>query len=80
MTRRRLPRVTAHQHPAISSPITLPSDWSPDQALAVFEIMDELRERIWAHYGMQIQQALREQRSAAQPFTPSDIDEGDVPF
>ena len=27
--------------------ITLPEHWSPEQALAVFEIVDELRERLW---------------------------------
>ena len=42
-------------------PMTLPTDWSPEQAVAVFEILDELRERVWVHYGLQIQQVLRRQ-------------------
>ena len=61
--------------------ITLPAHWSPEQAVAVFEILDELRERIWARYGLQIQQVLRDERSAAVPAAHDiDIDEADVPF
>jgi hypothetical protein len=26
--------------------------WSPEQAMAVFELLDDLRDRIWAHYGL----------------------------
>jgi hypothetical protein len=61
--------------------ITLPTHWSPEQAVAVFEILDELREHIWAHYGLQIQQVLRDERSTAVPAAGDiDIDEADVPF
>jgi hypothetical protein len=81
MTPPRLPRwAPKHRHTAISSPITLPPDWSPEQALAVFEILDDLRERVWAHYGRQIQQVLREQRLTVEPLAPSDNDDSDVPF
>ena len=59
--------------------ITLPEGWSPDQALAVFEIVDELRELLWHRYGGQIQQAMREQRSAETPTAQLDIDHGDDP-
>jgi hypothetical protein len=41
--------------------LRLPDDWSPDQALAVFEIIDLLRDCVWLHYGPDIQQALRDQ-------------------
>ena len=57
----------------------MPTDWSPEQAVAVFEILDELREQVWARYGLQIQQVLRDQRSTAVP-TANDIDDADVPF
>ena len=61
--------------------IALPTDWSPEQAVAVFEILDELREHIWAHYGLQIQQVLREQRSTMIPAADGiDIDDAEVPF
>lgn len=61
--------------------ITLPTHWSPEQAAAVFEILDELREHIWARYGLQIQQVLRDERSKPIPAADDiDIDEADVPF
>jgi len=61
-------------------PITLLTDWSPEQAVAVFEVLDELRERVWDHYGLQIQQVLRDQQCTAAPGAARDIDETDVPF
>jgi hypothetical protein len=67
------------RHRVAAGSITLPTDWSPDQAVAVFEILDELREHVWARYGLQIQQVLREQRSTAIPAA-ADIDDADVPF
>jgi hypothetical protein len=76
--RRPRPAVTA-RHQAAAGSITLPTDWSPEQAVAVFEILDELREQVWARYGLQIQQVLRDQRSTAVP-TANDIDDADVPF
>ena len=61
--------------------ITLPTHWSPEQAVAVFEILDELREHVWACYGLQIQQVLRDERCTAAPAADDiDIDEADVPF
>jgi hypothetical protein len=43
-----------------SEPITisLPEDWTPAQAWAVHEILDDLLERIEAHYGIAVQQWL----------------------
>ena len=71
--------VTA-RHQAAAGSITLPTDWSPEQAVAVFEILDDLRERVWERYGPQIQQVLREQQRAT-PITAADsIDDADVPF
>lgn len=56
--------------------IVLPTDWSPDQALAVFEILGRLREHLWAFYGMDIQHALSLQQNHPQPFVPADFDDG----
>ena len=36
-----------------------PHYWTPEQALAVYEWLDQLRERIWDQYGEQIQQQYR---------------------
>jgi hypothetical protein len=38
------------------------ADWTPSQALAVVELLDDLRDRIWAHYELQIYEQLREER------------------
>jgi len=67
------------RHRVAAGSITLPTHWSPEQAVAVFEILDELREHVWARYGLQIQQVLRDERSTPVPAT-GDIDEADVPF
>jgi hypothetical protein len=32
----------------------IPADWSPEQALAVYELLDVLRERVWDRYQEQI--------------------------
>jgi len=28
----------------------IPDDWSPQQAIAIYEFLDEVRERIWDRY------------------------------
>ena len=37
-------------------------NWTPEQALAVFELLDNLRERIFNHYQIPIQELLKEER------------------
>ena len=44
---------------------TIPAHWSPEEALAVFELLDDLRDKIWAHYGLRLQQLLAEQQQTA---------------
>jgi len=80
MTRwRAVPAASARHHIA-PAPIAMPTDWSPEQAVAVFEILDELRERVWDIYGQRIQQVLREQRCVTANPAVNSIDEADVPF
>ena len=47
-------------------PLTLPFDipayWTPEPALAVVELLDELRELIWNHYGLRLIDEVREQQ------------------
>ena len=51
----------------------IPDDWTPDQALAVFEMIDLLRELVCDRYGMQIQDSMREQyQTDLDPGPPSD--------
>lgn len=42
-------------------PLQLPTHWTPNEALAVFEFLDLLRDRLWLQYAQDIQQAFREQ-------------------
>jgi hypothetical protein len=80
--RRAVPaQIDFTRHRVTAGSITLPPHWSPEQAIAVFEILDELREHVWARYGLQIQQVLRDQYSTAVPAADDiDIDDADVPF
>jgi hypothetical protein len=47
------------------------ANWSPEQALAVFELLSDLRARIWMHYSIELHDLIREQRSP--PDDPEDI-------
>lgn len=40
-------------------PFNIPDYWTDDEALAVFELIDEIRDQIWDHYRLQIQTAAR---------------------
>ena len=40
----------------------LADDWTPAEALAVLELLDDLRERICAHYQIPLHELFREQR------------------
>lgn len=37
-------------------PVLIDANWSLEQAVAVYEVLDDLRAQIWQHYGMKIQQ------------------------
>jgi predicted DNA binding CopG/RHH family protein len=37
----------------------IPDYWSPEQALAIYEFLNDLRERIWDRYGEQITEQMR---------------------
>jgi hypothetical protein len=41
--------------------MVVPAHWTPEQALAVAECLQAMREALWLHYGPQMQQAWREQ-------------------
>lgn len=48
------------------------ADWTPTQALAVVELLDDLRDRIWAHYEVQLYEHLREDRITTENSTEDD--------
>lgn len=43
-------------------PLLIDANWSPGQAMAVLELLNDLREQIWRHYELQLQQLYREDR------------------
>lgn len=51
--------------PAHLAPITveIPATWSDEQALAVFELLDELKDQICARYGCRLQEEMLHQRN-----------------
>lgn len=50
-------------------------DWTPEQALAVVELLEDLRDRILVHYQFPIMELMREERGCA-PF--DDLDDTDI--
>jgi hypothetical protein len=52
--------------------IEIPRTWTPEQALAVFELIDDLRDKIWALYSCRLQATLREQGEAGKPVDSDD--------
>ena len=60
----------------------IPDYWSPEQALAIYEFLNDLRERIWDRYGEQITERMRfeyeEQEKRAQ--LELSLFEDEIPF
>lgn len=56
-------------------PFLVADDWSAEQALAVVELLDDLRELIYARYLIGIQELLR-----AQQGSPAEPNEDDTQF
>ena len=46
--------------PLRSITVEIPATWTPQEALAVFELLDDLRAKVWTLYGLQIQAVLRD--------------------
>jgi hypothetical protein len=58
-------------------PFLIQDDWTPAQAWAVVELLDDLREVIYRHYLLQIQQYLQDERTevtSSTDFTMADED------
>jgi len=49
--------------------------WSPDQAMAVIELLDDLRDRIWSHYELALLDKLKNDRT-----THHNVEVTDPPF
>ena len=52
--------------------LEIPDHWTPETALAVFELINDLRDQIWSRYAIAIQDELRRQ------LLPGDTDENDA--
>jgi len=61
-------------------PFDLPAYWTPQQALAVVELLDDLRERIAAHYADPLNEAMRETYRTRADDDPIGYSEDDEPF
>ena len=47
--------------PTSEAAALIPRHWTPEQALAVFECLQTLRQALWDAYAPQVQQAWRDQ-------------------
>lgn len=54
--------------------------WTPAQATAVFEVLDDLLESVWRRYGVQIQKVQRRDRTVTTSAIPANLGDGDVSF
>ena len=55
---------TYHQPSGLTTGLDflIDSDWTPEQALAAVELLDDLKDRILLHYQLPIMELLREER------------------
>ncbi|MEY3287907.1 MAG: hypothetical protein RLZZ419_149 [Pseudomonadota bacterium] len=55
---------TYHQPSGLTTGLDflIDSDWTPEQALAVVELLDDLKDRILLHYQLPIMELMREER------------------
>jgi hypothetical protein len=79
MTRKKLAR-SPMEHRDKPKLIELPTCWSPAQATAVFEFLDELRNRVLDHYVVEIREFLQEDRVTTTRLKHADTKDGDAPF
>lgn len=61
-------------------PFIIQDDWSPEQALAVIELLDDLREVIWGRYQIQLLELMNEQRCTYIESDFGDTEENAPPF
>ena len=52
---------TASRH--VSAGLEIPTYWTPEQALAVYELIDSLRDKVWLVYSLDIQKEIQKELS-----------------
>jgi hypothetical protein len=72
-THREAPSVAFRDH--LRARFLIPDNWSADQALAVVELIDDLRERICMHYQLALHELQREQRAPPVNAHLTDVDD-----
>ena len=72
-------RARAPHSAGLPHAIPPPTYWTPEQAIAVFELVDDLREAIWSIYQTNLQDLTRQQRQSP-PVDHIDIGDDDLPF
>ena len=61
--------------------LNLPDDWTPEQALAVYELLTELAEIVWNHYEIPLIELLSPELNEDDPSQPELFDFDDqLPF
>ncbi|WP_260296060.1 hypothetical protein [Sedimenticola hydrogenitrophicus] len=56
-------------------PIQIPDYWTPEQALAVYELIDEIRDAIWSRYQISLIELMQEER-----VTTFEVNDDDLTF
>ena len=68
--------------PVHARPITVEISrfWSPEEALAVFELIEDIRDKILELHGERLREALKDQRGHADCGESGDAADDDRPF
>lgn len=61
-------------------PFEVPAYWTPEQALAVVELLDDLGELIWAHYGVQLIELVQAEHAGTEAETGHAVSTDEVDF
>jgi len=52
--------------------VLIPTEWTPEQALAVLELLNDLRDALWALHGDRIQDHLKHHLQSANTIVPGE--------
>jgi len=61
-------------------PFEVPAYWAPEQALAVVELLDDLRELIWAHYNVRLIELIQAEPAGTEAKTGQAVSTDEVDF
>jgi hypothetical protein len=64
----------------LTIPFAIPAYWTPEQALAVIELLEDLRDLIWSHYGPQLRDQCQKQYGGPFKFDSPLDDPDDLSF